>query len=104
MTGVSDDGMVRLLVDQLDDPGVTARRMFGGYGIYRDGFMFALVYGDAVYMKVSEEEAKTSHRRPFKPRPKQTVPTFREVDAGELEDREKLASLAEQAQEAAGAP
>jgi len=33
---------------------VTARRMFGGYGLYRDGTMFALVANDALYLKVDE--------------------------------------------------
>jgi len=30
---------------------VTARRMFGGFGIYRDGLMFALVADDVLYLK-----------------------------------------------------
>lgn len=31
-----------------------ARRMFGGHGIYLDGLMFALVSGDALYLKADE--------------------------------------------------
>ncbi|HVL64814.1 MAG TPA: TfoX/Sxy family protein, partial [Actinomycetota bacterium] len=42
---MSDESLVRYLLDQLDDEEVSARRMFGGHGIYRDGRMFALVYG-----------------------------------------------------------
>ena len=34
--------------------GVSARRMFGGYGIYRQGLMFALVADDVLYMKVDD--------------------------------------------------
>jgi DNA transformation protein and related proteins len=30
---------------------VTARRMFGGHGIYKDGAMFGLVAGDRFYIK-----------------------------------------------------
>lgn len=30
---------------------VTARRMFGGAGIFRDGLMFALIIGDVLYLK-----------------------------------------------------
>ncbi|MCI0600801.1 MAG: TfoX/Sxy family protein [Beijerinckiaceae bacterium] len=30
---------------------VTARRMFGGYGIYHDGLMFALVADETLYLK-----------------------------------------------------
>ena len=31
---------------------IQARRMFGGYGIYHDGVMFALVADDTLYLKV----------------------------------------------------
>ncbi len=31
-----------------------ARRMFGGHGIYLDGLMFALVSGDALFLKADE--------------------------------------------------
>lgn len=34
---------------------VTARRMFGGHGIYQDGLMFALVTGDVLYLKTDDE-------------------------------------------------
>lgn len=34
---------------------VTARRMFGGFGIYHDGVMFALVAGDTLYLKADAE-------------------------------------------------
>lgn len=30
---------------------ITIRRMFGGYGIYHEGLMFALVSDDALYLK-----------------------------------------------------
>ena len=33
---------------------VQARRMFGGYGIYRDGLMFGLVADDVLYLKADE--------------------------------------------------
>ena len=88
-------------MDQLDDPGVIARAMFGGHGIYRDGHMFAIVYDDVVYMKMSDDEAKTSAREPFRPRASQTLWSYREVSADELEDRDALAVLARDAQRAA---
>ena len=34
--------------------GVTARRMFGGHGIYSDGLMFALIAGQTLYLKCDE--------------------------------------------------
>jgi DNA transformation protein and related proteins len=48
--------------------GVSARRMFGGYGLYRQGLMFALVADDVLYLKADDgnraafEEAGT---KPF---------------------------------------
>lgn len=36
---------------------VSARRMFGGYGVYHDGLMFALVADDVLYLKADEESA-----------------------------------------------
>lgn len=101
---MGDEGLVEYLLDQLGDPEVTARSMFGGHGIYRDGRMFALVHGGAVYVKVTEEEAATSERPPFQPRPGQTMRTFRAVEADELDDRDALAALAAGARRAAAAP
>lgn len=34
--------------------GVTARRMFSGYGLFRSGLMFALIADDTLYLKVDE--------------------------------------------------
>jgi DNA transformation protein and related proteins len=34
---------------------ITARKMFGGYGIYHDGLMFALVADETLYLKVDAE-------------------------------------------------
>jgi DNA transformation protein and related proteins len=35
-------------------PSVTAKRMFGGYGLFRNGLMFGLVADDVLYLKVDE--------------------------------------------------
>ena len=44
------------VLDMLEPLGpVSARRMFGGYGIYLDGLMFALVADDTLYLKVDDE-------------------------------------------------
>lgn len=34
---------------------VTARRMFGGQGLYHEGLMFALISGEQLYLKVDAE-------------------------------------------------
>jgi len=36
---------------------ITARRMFGGYGIYHDGLMFALVADGTLYLKADAENS-----------------------------------------------
>ena len=36
---------------------IDAKRMFGGYGVYRDGLMFALVADEVLYLKADEESA-----------------------------------------------
>ncbi len=90
--------MVEFLLDQLEDSDVSARAMFGGHGLYRAGRMFAIIYQDAVYMRVSEADVQSSIRPPFNPRKNQTLWSYREVYADELEDRQALASLAEKAQ------
>jgi DNA transformation protein len=36
---------------------ITARKMFGGYGIYHNGLMFGLVSDDTLYLKADTENA-----------------------------------------------
>ena len=44
------------IVDLLQGMGpVYSRRMFGGYGIFLDGLMFALIADNELYLKVNEE-------------------------------------------------
>lgn len=51
---VSED-FLEYILDQFSAWGeVTARRMFGGAGLYRDGKMFGLVADDVAYLKVDE--------------------------------------------------
>ncbi len=61
------------VLEQLEPLGeVSSRRMFGGAGLYRDGLIFGLVSGDALYFKTDEAnlpdyEAAASER--FDPMP-----------------------------------
>lgn len=34
---------------------ITARKMFGGYGVYKDGVIIALIADDIIYLKASPE-------------------------------------------------
>ncbi len=47
---------------------VSSRRMFGGYGLYRDGLMFALIVEDELYFKTDAANVALFERagsRPF---------------------------------------
>ena len=52
----NDSGFIEHLRELLDPvDGVTFKRMFGGYGIFRHGLMFALIDDDTLYFKVDEQ-------------------------------------------------
>ena len=57
------------LVDLMQSIGpVKARAMFGGYGIFLDGLMFALIADSVLYLKVdgeTEDEFKAKGLAPF---------------------------------------
>ena len=52
---------------------IEVRRMFGGYGVYRDGLMFGLVSGETLYLKADAENA----------------PQFRKLGLSQFEYRRK---------------
>lgn len=60
---------VNHVVDLLQSLGpVTAKRMFGGHGVFLDGLMFALIANNELYFKADDESrAKFADRglRPF---------------------------------------
>jgi DNA transformation protein len=49
------DGLVSHILDMLRDwGGVSARRMFSGYGLFRQGAMFGLIARDTFYLRVDD--------------------------------------------------
>lgn len=82
---------------------VTSRSMFGGYGIYRDGVMFALVADETLYFKVTannQADYEQAGSQPFtysKSNGKATVMSYWEVPLEVLEDQEQLINWARQA-------
>ena len=53
--GATRDGLVAHILDMLGDwGGVSARRMFSGYGIFRQGAMFGLIARDTFYLRVDD--------------------------------------------------
>lgn len=54
---------VQLVLEALRDFGpVAVRRMFGGWGLYRDGAFFALIAGDTLYVKGDGENIPEMER------------------------------------------
>ena len=46
---------------------VTAKRMFGGFGLYLDGLMFAIIVDDSLYLKADAENRATFAARDMAP-------------------------------------
>ena len=69
MGGICMSEFTDYLVELFEQFGaVSVRKMFGGYGIYRDGIMFGLVADDNVYLKAdaaSAEHFKSRGLAPF---------------------------------------
>ena len=73
---------------------VTHRRMFGGVGVYSDGICFALLSGDATYLKVDDSnrgDFEAAGMGPFSPfgDPKMVMQYY-ELPADLLEDADAL--------------
>jgi TfoX/Sxy family transcriptional regulator of competence genes len=50
----SQQSIADYIVEQLAASGVTARKMFGEYGVFADGKMVALICDDQLYVKPTE--------------------------------------------------
>jgi len=66
----TDNDFVNHVLDLLGAFGnVTARKMFSGYGIFRDGIMFGLVSDDTLYLKtdqVNRPDFEAQDPQPFR--------------------------------------
>ena len=82
---------------------IKSRAMFGGYGIFHEGLMFALISEDILYFKVNESNRDIYKRAESRPFPHGI--SYWEVPADVLENNTKLHEWAnisiEIAQEAA---
>jgi DNA transformation protein len=88
------DGFVDFVVEQLHDLGeVEARRMFGGFGLYRAGDFFGIVHASRLYLKTDDRTRSAflaAGMGPFRPTPRQTLRTYYEVPPDVLEDADEL--------------
>ena len=85
------DSFRDFVLDQLREvPGVEARPMFGGYGLYKGGPIFGIVWKGKLYLKIPPRPGL----KPFKPLPGKKSMKYYEVPADVLESPSELARWA----------
>jgi DNA transformation protein len=63
-----EEEFVSYVVDMLQSIGpVYSKRMFGGYGIFLEGLMFALIADNELYLKVDKESERDFTDRGLEP-------------------------------------
>ena len=91
---------VELVLESLRSFGeVTVRRMFGGWGLYRDGVFFALIAQDTLYFKSDEENrARFERASPgpfvFEKKGERVVTRYYAVPGDAFEDPQVMARWA----------
>jgi DNA transformation protein len=78
-----------------DFEGITSRSMFGGWGIYKDGFIFAIIFDGELYFKADEMnrpdfEKLDSHPFVYKQGEQKSTMSYWLLPAEVQEDREML--------------
>ncbi len=97
---VVSNEFLEYVLDQLSAwGGMSARRMFGGVGLFRDGKMFGLVADDVAYLKVDATNrdqflaAGSAAFKPYANRP--ATMSYFEIPVDIMENSEKLIEWAE---------
>ena len=94
---------VKFVIEQMSFiGGLQVRAMFGGYGIYRDDLIFAIVVADRLYFKtdpVTRPEFEVKGSRPFTylARGKPVTMQYFEAPPEVFEEREAMRSWADKA-------
>jgi len=95
------DGFKDFVLDQLEGlPGLAARPMFGGHGLYGGASFFGIIYGGRLYFRTDSQSATKyveAGSEPFRPRAAQALARYYEVPADVLEDRDRLTDWAREA-------
>jgi len=71
---------------------IRSRAMFGGYGIFHEGLMFALIADDTLYFKVDESNRDIYEKAESQPFPHGI--SYWEVPAEVIEDKNRLVEWA----------
>ena len=97
----TDESFKDLVLDQLQElEGVEARRMFGGFGLYRDEIFFGIVHRERLYFKTDDSTVRAYRKhkmKPFRPNAKQTLKSYYRVPVEILENTEQLCEWAAKA-------
>lgn len=94
-------GYQRFILDQLEPHFVmTAKKMFGGVGLYADGYFFALIANDRLYFKVDDTnrtDFEAAGMEPFRPYGDERSMAYWEIPIEVLEDADALRHWASKA-------
>jgi DNA transformation protein len=89
------DDYLRWVLEQLSGAeGISSRRMFGGFGLYRNDVFFAIISDDRLFFKVSDssradyETRGMARFRPYPDKPQVSM-SYYEVPADVIEDAEE---------------
>ena len=87
----SNPDFVQYIVDQCGGAGdITARKMFGDYGIYCDGLIFALVCDNAFFLKPTDAARRQLRSEVLRPPYDGAKPYFYVED---VDDRDYIVGL-----------
>lgn len=99
--GADRHGLKDFVLDQLSTmSGLSARPMFGGFGLYSDDKFFGIVWRDVLYFRTSPATVGrylAAGMDCFRPNPKQELRSYYEVPADVIERRSDLCLWAAQA-------
>ncbi len=79
---------------------ITAKNMFGGVGLYAEGYFFALIANDQLYFKVDDSnrsDFEAAAMEPFRPYGDERAMQYYEVPIAVFEDVDALQGWAEKA-------
>ena len=89
------------VIEQLERiSSITAKNMFGGVGLYAEGYFFALIGEDRLYFKVDDSnrsDFEAAAMEPFRPYGDERAMQYYEVPIAVLEDVEVLQRWVEKA-------
>jgi len=84
----------QFVIEQLEHAAtITSKNMFGGVGLYADGFFFALIADDRLYFKVDDTnraDFEQAGMEPFRPYGDERAMQYYEVPVEVLEDIDAL--------------